>query len=46
MDRTLLNVMVWILFLGGLFGFVVALATFFGSGSTAEYRVMGIGGGF
>ena len=46
MDRTLLNMMVWILFLGGLFGFVVALAKFFGGGSAAEYGVMGIGGGF
>ena len=46
MDRTLLGVMVWILFLGGLFGFVVALAKFFGGGTPVEYGVMGIGGGF
>jgi hypothetical protein len=38
--------MVWILFLGGLFGFVVALAKFFGGGTPVEYGVMGIGGGF
>jgi hypothetical protein len=46
MDKTLLGIMVWILFLGGLFGFVVALAKFFGGGTPAEYGVMGIGGGF
>jgi hypothetical protein len=46
MDKTLLGLMVWILFLGGLFGFVVALMKFFGGGSAVEYGVMGIGGGF
>jgi len=46
MDKTLLGIMVWILFLGGLFGFVVALAKFFGGGTPVEYGVMGIGGGF
>lgn len=46
MDKTLLGVMVWVLFLGGLFGFVVALAKFFGGGTPVEYGVMGIGGGF
>ena len=45
MDKTLLGFLVWILFLGGLFGFVMALAKFFGGGTPAEYGVMGIGGG-
>ena len=45
MDRTLLNISVWLLFLGGLFGMVMGLVKFFGSGTPAEYGVMGIGGG-
>jgi hypothetical protein len=46
MDRNLLGLLVWLLFLGGLFGMVVGILKFFGSGSPAEYGVMGIGGGF
>ena len=46
MDKTLLGVLVWVLFLGGIFGFVVALAKFFGGGTPVEYGIMGIGGGF
>ncbi len=46
MDKTLLNIMVWLLFLGGLFGLIMGLSRFFGGGSPAEYGVMGIGGGF
>jgi hypothetical protein len=46
MDKMLLNLMIWLFFLGGLFGFVMGMSKFFGSGSPAEYGVMGIGGGF
>lgn len=46
MYKTLLNVLIWVLFLGGLFGFVVGMIKFFGSGTPVEYGVMGIGGGF
>jgi hypothetical protein len=46
MEKALLNAMVLMFFLGGLFGFVVALMKFFGGGTPAEYGVMGIGGGF
>ncbi len=46
MDKTLLNIMVWLFFLGGLFGFVMGISKFFGAGTPAEYGVMGIGGGF
>ena len=46
MDKTLLNIMVWLFFLGGLFGFVMGMSKFFGGGTPAEYGVMGIGGGF
>jgi len=45
MDRTLLNILVWLLFVGGLFGMVMGLVKFFGGGTPAEYGVMGIGGG-
>lgn len=46
MDKTLLNAMVPMFFLGGLFGFAVGLMKFFGGGTPAEYGIMGIGGGF
>lgn len=46
MSRVLLNVSIWVLFLGGLFGFAMGMTKFFGGGSPAEYGVMGIGGGF
>ena len=46
MDKNLLSILVWLLFLGGLFGMAMGLAKFFGGGSPAEYGVMGIGGGF
>lgn len=46
MDKTLLSVMIPMFFLGGLFGFAVAMMKYFGGGSPAEYGVMGIGGGF
>lgn len=46
MYTNLLNVMIWVLFLGGLFGFFVGMIKFFGTGTPAEYGVMGIGGGF
>lgn len=46
MNKILLHISTWVLFLGGLFGFVVGLLRFFGGGSPAEYGVMGIGGGF
>jgi hypothetical protein len=46
MDKTLLNIMVWLFFFGGLFGFAMGMLKFFGGGTPAEYGVMGIGGGF
>lgn len=46
MEENLLTIMVWIFFLGGLFGFAMGLMKFFGGGTPAEYGVMGIGGGF
>ena len=46
MDKNLLSILVWLLFLGGLLGMAMGLAKFFGGGSPAEYGVMGIGGGF
>jgi len=46
MDKSLLGLLVWIFFLGGLFGMVMGFAKYFGGGTPAEYGVMGIGGGF
>jgi hypothetical protein len=44
-DKNLLNILVWLFFLGGLFGMVMGIVKFFGGGTPAEYGVMGIGGG-
>ncbi|HLE19543.1 MAG TPA: hypothetical protein VJB88_00340 [Vicinamibacteria bacterium] len=46
MNKTLLNIMIWLFFLGGLFGFVMGMSKFLGGGTPAEYGVMGIGAGF
>ena len=45
MDKNLLTVMTWLLFLGGLFGLAMGLQKTFTGGAPAEYGVMGIGGG-
>jgi len=45
-DKNLLNILVWLFFLGGLFGMAMGIAKFFGGGTPGEYGVMGIGGGF
>jgi hypothetical protein len=46
MDKTILNILTWLFFLGGLFGMVIGFAKYFGGGTPAEYGVMGLGGGF
>ena len=46
MEKNLLTILVWLFFLGGLFGMVMGVVKFFGGGTPAEYGVMGIGGGF
>jgi hypothetical protein len=46
MEKNLLSIMLWLLFLGGVFGMAMGLVKFFGGGTPAEYGVMGIGGGF
>jgi hypothetical protein len=46
MQKSILDVIVWALFLGGLIGFVMALLKLFGGGTPDEYGVLGIGGGF
>jgi hypothetical protein len=46
MDKTLLGVLIWVLLLGGLVGFAMALLKLFGGGTPVEYGVLGIGGGF
>ncbi|MGA7304298.1 MAG: hypothetical protein WBW88_05465 [Rhodothermales bacterium] len=46
MDKLILTILMWLFFLGGLFGFVAGLIAFLTGGTPAEYGVMGIGGGF
>jgi hypothetical protein len=46
MDKVILSILVWVFFLGGLFGMVMGFVKFFGGGTPAAYGVMGIGGGF
>lgn len=46
MDRTLLGILIWLFFFGGLFGMVAGFLKFFGGGNPVEYGIMGIGGGF
>ena len=46
MEKNLLGLLIWIFFLGGLFGMVMGFVGYFGGGTPAEYGVMGIGGGF
>jgi hypothetical protein len=46
MDKKLLGLMIWLFFLGGLFGLAMGLSLFFRGGTPAQYGVMGIGGGF
>jgi hypothetical protein len=46
MSKWILDTLIIVFFLGGLFGFAMGLLKFLGGGSPAEYGVMGIGGGF
>lgn len=46
MHKSILDFIVWVLLLGGLVGFAMALAKLFGGGTSDEYGVLGIGGGF
>jgi hypothetical protein len=46
MQKSLLEVIIWVLFVGGIVGFVMALIKLFGGGTPEEYGVLGIGGGF
>lgn len=45
-QKCLLDGIVWLLALGGLIGFLMALVKLFGGGTPDEYGVLGIGGGF
>lgn len=45
MHKNLLDVIIWVLFLGGMVGFAMALLKLFGGGAPGEYGVLGIGGG-
>lgn len=46
MHKSILDLLVWVLLLGGLIGLVMALIKLFGGGTPEEYGVLGIGGGF
>ena len=45
MEKNMLSVAFWILFIGGLFGVATGMYTYFNGGTPVEYGVMGIGGG-
>lgn len=45
MEKNILSVVFWVLFLGGLFGVAVGMYSYFTGGTPAEYGIMGIGGG-
>ena len=45
MEKNMLSIAFWVLFVGGLFGVVVGMYTFFNGGIPTEYGTMGIGGG-
>ena len=45
MEKNILTLAFWVLFLGGLFGVAVGMYTYFNGGGVAEYGTMGIGGG-
>ena len=42
MQRSLLDGIIWLLFLGGLVGFAMALIKLFGGGTLEEYGVLGV----
>jgi hypothetical protein len=46
MEKTLLNTLIVIFFLGGLFGMGMGFIKVFGGGTPAEYGIMGGVGGF
>lgn len=46
MEKTLLSILTWLFFVGGLFGMVMGFVKFFAGATPAEYGVMGLGGGF
>ncbi|MBI2631881.1 hypothetical protein HYW75_02670 [Candidatus Pacearchaeota archaeon] len=41
----IMSVAIWILFLGGLFGFAMGMLAYFAAKTPLEYGTMGIGGG-
>ena len=45
MDKIVLNVTGWLLFLGGVFGMAMGIWKLLGVRPPAEYGVMGLGGG-
>ncbi len=45
MEKFILNILIWIFFLGGLFGMIMGFIKVFSNGSPSEYGVMGCVGG-
>lgn len=45
MDKAMLNISGWLLFLGGIFGLAMGMWKVFTGGTPLEYGVLGIGGG-
>ena len=46
MRKVLLDIMIWVLFLGGLVGLGVSLLKLVTGAEPSEYGTLGIGGGF
>ncbi|MCK5401541.1 MAG: hypothetical protein KAJ28_07885 [Flavobacteriaceae bacterium] len=46
MEKFILNILIWIFFLGGLFGMIMGFIKVFSNATPAEYGVMGCVGGF
>jgi hypothetical protein len=44
-EKGVLAVSIWVLFLGGLFGFAVGMYMFFSGKTVVEYSTVGIGAG-
>lgn len=45
MEKNIPMIAMWVLFVGGLFGFIMGMFAFLNGKSPVEYGVMGIGGG-
>lgn len=45
MEKNIITIAMWVLFVGGIFGFIMGMQAYLAGKSPAEYGVMGLGGG-